>query len=312
MPCKETDDESGGGELYMIENKDAYSRYLPTSPEAEKWGLFVTDCGFTRIVPGSPYPPGSHPPEYALDWQTSRVLREYQIVYITAGKGHFQSGRKRSRVVVPGTVFLLFPGVPHRYRPDGDTGWDEFWVGFNGTYADTLMSPPFFSPDKPLFRIGLHEQLLEIFLEIADLTQMEPFGFRHVIASKTSEILARIYAGSRRKNVKPDAKEERIREARCYLLEHVAAPVDFENLARQMGLSYATFRRAFRHHTGLAPNQYLLNLRIQKAKALLSNSRMPVQEIAVATGFDSIYYFSRMFKQKTGMAPIQWRSLSEA
>lgn len=73
-------------------------------------------------------------------------------------------------------------------------------------------------------------------------------------------------------------------------------------------MSYATFRRVFRQHTGLPPNQYLLNLRIHKAKALLGNSRMPVKEIAEATGFDSIYYFSRLFKQKTGMAPIQWRS----
>lgn len=66
------------------------------------------------------------------------MLQEYQVVYITAGKGRFQSGSDRSRVVVPGTVLLLYPGVPHRYCPDRGTGWDEFWVGFNGAYARTL------------------------------------------------------------------------------------------------------------------------------------------------------------------------------
>lgn len=292
----------------MMTDAGAYSRYLPTSPDAEHWGLYVTDCGWTRIPPYSRYPPGEHPPDYALDRERGRVLREYQIVYITRGSGRFQSGGARRRAVAPGTVFLLFPGVRHWYYPSDNKGWDEFWVGFNGTYARQLMHPPFFSPAAPMLRVGLHTSLVERFLEVAALTETEPPGFRHLAAAATTGILAQVHALSQRpQGADRKDDERRIRDACCRMLGQASEAVDFRELAAGLGMSYSSFRRAFRRHTGLPPHQYLLRLRLHKAQTLLSRSRMPVQEIAETAGFQSAYYFSRIFKARTGMTPGEWR-----
>lgn len=289
----------------------AYSRYLPTSQAALDWGLHVTDCGYTDIAPGSAYPPAEHPAQYRLDGENGRVLQEYQIVYIAHGKGMFRSGENPPCTVNAGTVFLLFPGIRHYYRPDPETGWHEFWIGFNGDQAHTLMCPPFFSPETPLFHIGLHQPLVELFMDICGMMQNEPFGYRHIIAAKTTEILARVHARSQGKSSLSPTSEKLVKEVCCHILEHAGESIDFELLARDLGTSYSSLRRIFKQHTGLAPNQYLLQLRIRNAETLLGTTNMPVQDIAEKTGFSSNYYFSRLFKEKTGRSPSDCRNQAQ-
>lgn len=54
-------------------------RYLPVLTEQRKWGLFLTDCGYTVIEPGTPYPPRGHPDAYDDGWKKGRTLDEYQV-----------------------------------------------------------------------------------------------------------------------------------------------------------------------------------------------------------------------------------------
>ena len=63
----------------------------------------------------------------------------------------------------------------------------------------------------------------------------------------------------------------------------------------------------FKEHTGLAPNQYLLEVRIRKARELLTNTTLTVTAIAEETGFKSSFYFSRFFKKRAGLSPRQYR-----
>jgi AraC-like DNA-binding protein len=82
-------------------------------------------------------------------------------------------------------------------------------------------------------------------------------------------------------------------------------------LAEELGISYSSFRSEFKKYNGIAPGQYLLQLRIQSAKRLLVNASMTVKEIAFATGFESQFYFSKMFKKHVGTSPILFRKKGE-
>lgn len=73
------------------------------------------------------------------------------------------------------------------------------------------------------------------------------------------------------------------------------------------GVSYSALRQAFKLHTGLAPHEYQLELRVSEAKKLLAGTGLPVKAIADKLGFQSAYYFSRLFKTKTGLSPEAWR-----
>jgi transcriptional regulator GlxA family with amidase domain len=59
----------------------------------------------------------------------------------------------------------------------------------------------------------------------------------------------------------------------------------------------------------MSPAQYHLSLRIQQARYLLANSELPIKEIAIGLGFCSIYHFSRLFKEKTGVTPGNYAKL---
>jgi AraC-like DNA-binding protein len=103
-----------------------------------------------------------------------------------------------------------------------------------------------------------------------------------------------------------DPNAQRIARARQRIDEQWNRPLDMQELAAAVGLSYRHFRRLFLQFTGLPPNQYLLNLRINRAKRLLEES-LTIEQVALRSGFTDPYYFSRVFKQKTGITPAKWR-----
>ena len=78
-------------------------------------------------------------------------------------------------------------------------------------------------------------------------------------------------------------------------------------LAHRLGVSYTWFRRMFVHHTGLSPHQYRIQIKLGRARTLLSETALTVKEVAFRCGFESEHYFSRLFKRKTGVAPREWR-----
>ena len=82
------------------------------------------------------------------------------------------------------------------------------------------------------------------------------------------------------------------------------------DLAAEQGISYSLFRHTFKQHSGLSPKAYLIELRIERARSLLTGTSLSVKEVADQLSFETPYYFMRLFKNKTGMTPTQWRTYS--
>jgi len=285
---------------------NAYFRYLPVSPAQQQWGLFLTDCGQTEILPGSDYPPTHHPAGYAFTWERGRTLDEYQLVAITRGRGTFEADGVRPQQIEAGDLFLLFPGVWHRYAPDRAIGWHEQWIGFNGHQADRIMAKPFFNPRKPVLHLGV-APLLRLRLEpFIESIAADPTGAPFSTGGRILEILGLL------KELRPDhpaqaRNVQRVRQAQAIILRQANRPIDFEALAREVGMSYTTFRRTFTEETHQSPVQFQLAIRLNHARHLLATTDLPVAAIAEETGFDSVFYFSRFFRQKTGKTPSVWR-----
>lgn len=290
---------------------DYYSKYLTVGKRDIDWGLHVVTTGFTKIPPHTPYPPGEHPDDHHFTWERGRVLSEYQIIYITRGRGIHEVEDKAAIHIQEGTVILLFPGVWHRYRPDPETGWDEYWIGFNGKYAKHLMEKKFFPPEHPVLSIGQDENILKLFLQVFESVRRENIGFQQVISAITVQLLANIYVATKRKGFEDRKSEKIINKVKCHLLENIYCEVDLKLLADDMNVSYSWLRKTFKYFTGLSPHQYLLQLRIQKSRHLLASTSKSIKEIAYLTGFESQYYFSRIFKQKMGQNPSDFRNQTQ-
>jgi transcriptional regulator GlxA family with amidase domain len=85
-----------------------------------------------------------------------------------------------------------------------------------------------------------------------------------------------------------------------------------ERLAEVSGVSHAHFARSFKDAFGVPPHRYLLTRRIERAKALLRDSDMPIIEIAFQTGWNSLGTFGRVFRDITGESPRELRTREQA
>src|SRR4051794_21927834 len=102
----------------------SYFVYLPETPHASVWGCAATSAGLARVAAGGTYPPQRHPHAHHFTWERGRILQAYQFVLISEGGGVLESGRPGRKWEVPaGSLFVLFPGVWHRYAPHEHTGW---------------------------------------------------------------------------------------------------------------------------------------------------------------------------------------------
>jgi transcriptional regulator GlxA family with amidase domain len=81
-----------------------------------------------------------------------------------------------------------------------------------------------------------------------------------------------------------------------------------ERLARVSGTSQAHFARSFKEAFGVPPHRYLLTRRIERAKALLRDTEMPITEIALETGWKSLGTFGRTFRDIAGESPTKVRA----
>jgi hypothetical protein len=170
-----------------------FFRYFPISGRDRLWGLYLTTAGESRIPPGAPYPPTGHPGGYHFDWRRGRVLREYQFVYISAGRGVLEIARNRWRIG-SGQAFVLFPGVRHRYRPDPRTGWSEHWIGCDGPIVRGLVRHRFFSPRKPVLRVREEDLLLAAFTSVIDSVHAGRPALQQVTSSAALYIMSLLYS----------------------------------------------------------------------------------------------------------------------
>ncbi len=124
----------------------------------------------------------------------------------------------------------------------------------------------------------------------------------------TAAIVARLFADP----PEPDGDSKglapwQLRRIFEYLDAHLPERVDIAHLAALAGLSQAHFSRAFKASTGMAPYRWQLDARVQRAQALLIDTRASLDQVAEATGFADAVHFGRTFRKLTGATPAAWR-----
>lgn len=90
-------------------------------------------------------------------------------------------------------------------------------------------------------------------------------------------------------------------------MEYYNQPIDFNQLAKLSGYSLDYFRHLFSQKMGMSPKQFQINMRLEKAVELLSDQQKSCTEIASFCGFSTSAQFSKMFLEKYGISPNQFR-----
>ena len=286
------------------------SKYMLASDRDQLWGLTVTTIGYEEIGKDDPYPTRGHADGYYFDLQKGRILPEYQLLYIIEGGGVFHSRTVPEARLKEGDFFLLFPGEWHSYHPTGLRGWKKYWIGFRGHNMDDRVRAGFLSPTKPIYHVGFSDKIVQLYRSAFDAALAEEAYSQQVMAGIVNHLIGLMYSLERNIELKSRNQEHvnMINRAQLRIRESLESSLTIQQVAEEMGVSYSNFRKLFKEHTGLSPAVYQQDLRLQRAKELLTTTDMSIKEIAYRLNFESPDYFSSKFRVKTGRKPSDLRT----
>lgn len=102
-----------------------------------------------------------------------------------------------------------------------------------------------------------------------------------------------------------------VREGIAHMLKNLSNPVTLSGISKHLGVSESYFSHLFKESIGIPFKQYQLLKRVDYAKRMLEEQELPIYAIGIECGFHTPAQFNRVFKEKTGMTPSQYRKKKE-
>ena len=237
------------------------------------------------------YPPGGR---LGPRWQ-----RDVELVLVHDGHARIAVDGEARANLRAGSVGLLLPGHREQFAFAGDVETRHSWVQARVA-------------DPPVERLSVLPAALPASTALTELVR-EAVTVARTPLSTAEPLLAALaaaafwrYAGEAESHV--GGPGETVERARRFLHEHLADPgVDLEQVARAAHVTPPHLVRRFRAELGVTPMAYLWQRRVATGIDLLTNTGLPVGDIAARTGFKSVYHFSRRVKGQAGAPPTQVR-----
>ena len=250
--------------------------------------------GMTDSVPQSTQHVHNEPYYYGIQFNYSGPL----YLRIDSGRRFEVSGPH---------VFLTCPGRFFEYGPSGVSRHHNFICAYGPRIRRYLDGGLWAAdPDSPLVPIPQAEKFLRTMLELMSLTRMPGLTPPRAVLL-FEDLLLRIQEAATAERKHEPYQADLLHELIRKIGSAPEQDWDFGGEAEKMHVTPTHFRRIFKEVTGLPPQQFLLHSRLNKAAELLKSSRIPVKEIAARTGWDNVFYFSRLFRRKYDISPVQYR-----
>ncbi|MGN0143326.1 MAG: AraC family transcriptional regulator [Roseburia sp.] len=233
----------------------------------------------------------------------------YIIHYVIKGAGYLVANHKKYRVKA-GESFLTKPYTLIEYFPDEEEPWEYTWVDFVGEQVENWMAHTGFKEEMPVCSVEQAEKLLPLFCKLLELDiyhqqKNEACGILLSILGIYLDIFPI-------EHPEDESEDEKRMELAVLLIRNHYHQSEFhiQMLCEMLHISRVTLYRHFVKKTGISPKQYLLNYRIEQAKLLLAMGTS-VKNTAASCGFEDVFYFSRVFKTHTGVAPSRYADKKE-
>ncbi len=252
--------------------------------------LYVQNTGCQQCPPGYGWGPG--------------VRDHFLLHHIVSGKGVYECRDGRYELSA-GDTFLVYPNTAIHYRADSEEPWEYVWVGFGGLDAGELMDRTDFTPEEPVYR-GRDSETLRTMLEAVYAGYGAQTWEQLAMTARLYDLLAfLVRTAHRQEGREADASDCAVLAAE-YIIGHYEEPITVEGLAALASVSHSSLYRRFVRRFQVSPKRFLLEYRIQRACALLTDTACSIQEISTSVGFEDPFYFSRAFKDVKGVSPRQY------
>ena len=220
-----------------------------------------------------------------------------------------------SRLVLPGSLFMMPGGMDFGVRVSGTLQTLHLYLrrALIEEVAESIL-PGDPARHEILPRFGDSDRLIEgLMLGVRDALHDDAPSATPYVDYLGRAIAARLVRGHSSASPTGTTRVRlgcsQLNKAIDYMQANLEESIDLVAIASATGLSPSHFARRFRTTMGMAPHQYLMRLRIERARRLLSDTDSSVVEIAVACGFANQEHLTRLFKRRHGVAPAAYRRI---
>ncbi len=259
-------------------------------------------------------------------WQKTLHSHDgFEIYVLLRGTGAYIAG-DRLYPLHSGTLTVIRPQVIHRpYSSDGRefhryvlslseaymAGVNTLCSGVSGGIGSLLTMPGSGSSHffLSLPQLAKTQSLLED-IERALQVNASPYGELSALRAVVEllMIIVELQGQAGAAEVERPNNERLIGDVLAYLVTHYQEALHIDDLLRQFPVSRSQLLSLFKAHTGVTIKQFLTEYRIERAKALLTGTLMPVTDIAQQSGFNDLSHFFSVFRRQSGRTPLQYRS----
>lgn len=226
------------------------------------------------------------------------LLREGEGCIINRRILHTYSGHGSTEAVLPNLLF--HPALLYGTRDS--VFWQNYVkkLVFSADFTHVVFSPS----------TTWQAQILDLSRSAYSLMEEKPYGFEFRVRAALSEILLLLLENRTAASKEPAQNQiemDRLLNMMSFIHMHYAEPLQVKQIADSASISTRGCLRCFQNIIGTTPMQYVMDVRIQKAKHLLSESRLSILETASACGFQSESYFIKIFRERTGLTPAKFK-----
>lgn len=236
-----------------------------------------------------------------------RIFDYYALVLVVEGEGWFRDDRHPEQHLVPGDLFLIFPGVSHSYGPRRGGNWHEVYIVFTGPIFDLWRKLKAIDPQSPIFHTAspvVWKRRLESVLLHHELhTDADAL----VEITRLQQLLAELRTGHQDHYQLRPGDRNWIASVKNFLRERENLATNLETIAARFNLTADAFRKRFTRTFGEPFHRYQNRHRLDRACRLLMETRLTNRAICEQLGYCDEFYFCRAFKKATGYPPSEYR-----
>ena len=262
-----------------------------SSIDRVQWDIQLNNCGFYKELPNDI--PAFRP--------NGRI--DHHLILVERGQVTAQIDG-RDQIVHQDEIVYFPPNVCQRYCYAAGEDSLYYWLHFSGTKIEEFLRTfPFAQGIYRLKRLPEYTAVIQNIIQKYDHGKPGTDYFCH---AQTQLLLTRIGQEifSDTAVSKNAARAEKIA---AQLRSHPEQELSNGVLAEQYGISQCHLIRLFKEETGLPPRKYRNRMRMERAKQLLSDTELNINEVSDMLGFSDPLYFSRLFKKTVGLSPSRYR-----
>lgn len=236
----------------------------------------------------------------------SNYNNNYVIWVVREGEGTLESGGKKYNLS-QNDVFLTLPNELSVQTAAKNDPWELCFVAFGGTTATEILAKTIFKDGTVTASLKSNALANEIIASTVFLNSVAPSEFYLL------EFFFKFLSFLDIRKTYPlisgeESQNKYVGEIKKYIQANYLSPIKISDIADKLSINRSHLYRIFKNEMGMNVEDYIINIRMNHAKALLSTTALSVSAIASAVGYKNYSSFFKRFKDTTGLTPNEYRS----